>query len=159
MPIDIQGFTRKMQRMQGLPRQVARNLLQDGARFLQDKLIEEILNGQDGTDYPKDYPPTVTVDVGGYVGVVSGNLRRSVEVDDRGFIQLIFSDGSGGVGSYNIKVDNLTRQRYGIGFFEIAVELYGDFIVETFLEEITDFVRRVTADRSYEYENPFPAAG
>jgi hypothetical protein len=156
MPIDIQGFNRKIAKMRGLPREVARNLLQDGARFLQDKLVEEILRGESGTDYPKSYPPTVSVETEGYVGVVSGNLRRSVRVDDRGFIQFIFSDGAGGVGSYNIKVDNRTRARYGIGFFEIAVELYGEFITETFLEEITRFVKRVSEGRSYQYENPFP---
>lgn len=157
MAVDLKGFRQKMDKAGGLVPSV-RMLLQDAGQYMEARLRDDVLNGETGKDYPKSYPASVTQGGRGYVGVISSNLRDSIQTYDRGEVVLIISDPRAApVAEYNIKIDDWAREKYGMGYFEIAVELYGGFIEKAFVKEIARFARAMKSGQRYNYQNPFPA--
>lgn len=157
MAVDLKGFREKMASAGGL-QILTRNLVQDGASYLQAKIADEVLNGETGTEYPKNYPASVSQGATGFVGVVSGNLRRSIEVIDKRTFALIISDpGAAPVAVYNVVINEWAKERYGMGYFEITAELYGDLVEKILAKEVLRFARSINTGRRYQYRNPFPA--
>jgi len=157
MPVNLSGFRRKMDAA-GRLAPVARALLQDAGQYMQARIVDDVLNGEAGNSYPKSYPASVTQGASGFVGVVSGNLKRSIKTQEKGQVMLIFTDsGSSPVATYNIVIDNWAREKYGMGYFEIAVELYAGVIEKAFFKVIRDFARSANTGKRYNYTNPFPA--
>lgn len=157
MVVDLKGFRKKMASAGGL-QPLTRKLVQDGASYLQAKVVDDVLNGDTGAEYPKTYPASVSLGATGFVGVVSGNLKRSIEVVDKNTFALIISDpGAAPVAVYNVVINEWAKERYGMGYFEITAELYGDLVEKILAKEIIKFARSISTGRSYRYRNPFPA--
>lgn len=157
MPIDLSGFRKKIDAAGGI-NTVVKNLLQDAGQYMEARIADDVLNGDSGKDYPKSYPVNVSKGSKGFVGVVSGNLKRSIQTRETGNIILVFSDSSAApVAGYNIYINEWAKDRYGMGYFEIAVELYSGVIEKALIETLTEFARSVGAGKAYRYQNPFPA--
>jgi hypothetical protein len=157
MPVDLTGFRRKMNAAGGLL-SVVKPLLQDAGQYMEARIADDVLNGEDGKEYPKNYPASVSQGATGFVGVVSGNLKRSIQTREKGYTVLILSDARAApVATYNIVIDNWAREKYGMGIFEISIELYGGVIEKAFRDTLTDFARAASAGKRFNYSNPFPA--
>jgi hypothetical protein len=156
MPIDTKGFDRKMSRMQNEMRRVLRALIRDAAAYLQSRIVGEVINGPAGLDSPKSgYPSGVSTGESGFVGVQTGNLKRSIQNRKESELEWrIFSENV--ISPYNEYVDSWSREKYGKGFFDIALELYSKGMLKLFADELSRFVRAVSSGSIYNYQNPFP---
>lgn len=142
-------------------------LVRDAAVFLQEKVKDEVLNGETGTDYPKSYPGSISKGAKGFVGVVSGQLRNAIDIDVTEISKhesSVFLNGSlaaigvnsAGYSNYGEIMAVWAKHKYGENYFEIAISLYGTFVNEKFIESIKEFFRQVNANQNPTYKNPFP---
>lgn len=157
MPINRAGFDKKMRRMSGEMRATLRALIRDGAAYLAARITDEVVNGPSGQNYPKSgYASGVSQGESGFVGVVSGGLKRSIQLHRETDLEwTVFSENV--VAPYNADVDSWAREKYGMGFMDIAIELYSAGVLKLFAQELTRFVSAVSNDITYRYQNPFPA--
>lgn len=166
MAIIDRFFSKKMNRLRAQFLDLATKMHQDAAIYLQSKITEEILNGPPGSDYPKTgYPAGVSAGASGFVGVVSGNLRRSIQpqpVDP--FRSHVGIDGgaaaigvsSPGYRNYAEIVAKWSKEKYGMNYFEITASIHGEFIKEKMREEIRRLLKAISKNQPYRYSNPFP---
>lgn len=157
MSVDKRGLESKKIILNQLPK-VLQFLVEDGAKFLVDRIEGEVLKGPDGNVYPKTgYATGIAQGQTGFIGVVSGNLRRDVdERQGKDKYQKTVFMRSGGSSDYVQDAANFVFQKYGADFMEIAVQLYGDFLYNTMRKEVGRFFAAVNARRGYNYQNPFP---
>jgi hypothetical protein len=158
---DLTNFNKKFNELNDGFRNLLAFLVRDAAVFIQGKLKNEILNGEAGMNYPKTYPSSISEGETGFVGVVSGNLRNSIELDfselQSKLVAVVFMDSSfGAIGDYGEKIIRWTTEKYGANFFEITFQLYGNFVGEKIAEAVTDFFRQVENGQTPKYKNPFP---
>lgn len=146
-----------MSRMRGDMKQLLRNLIRDAAAYLSGKIVDEVINGPAGLEYPKSgYASGISLGESGFVGVGIGKLKDSIESKKEGDLEWrIFTENI--VAPYNQYVDNWAKEKYGRGFFDIALELYSKGILKLFTGELARFVRAVSDDKIYNYRNPFPS--
>lgn len=153
------GLDKKVQLMQERFSKILSFLVRDAATFLQEKLKDEILNGEPGENYPKSYPSTISQGESGYVGYISGNLRNAIEIDvseiakHEAFVYL--DESIANVGDYGRWIADWASRKYGQDYFEITLTLYGQFVNTKFIETINAFFRQVNRGVSPTYQNPF----
>ena len=142
-------------------------LVRDAAVFLQERLVAEVLNGEDGDKYPKSYPSSISKGAKGFVGQNSGFLKDAIDVnlDDIAkhessvFLNASLSPigvNSGSYTNYGEIVAVWAKHKYGENYFEITISLYGTFVNEKFIESIKEFFRQVNSGANPTYKNPFP---
>lgn len=159
MPVDSSGFKKKVARMRAqLLGKGIEALVQDAATFLQEKIVDEIINGPAGSVYPKSgYPSGVAKGQSGYVGVNTGQLKASIAVDKQTFTKYLVSPdpGRAAVGDYFEEVAKWAERKYGQNYMQIAVTLWGDFIKAKMSTTVRELVRAINKGRIYNYQNPF----
>lgn len=156
MPVDKSRFEAKMK----LARQAfdtnGPKLLEDAGSYLTAKLVQEILNGASGTDYPKPYPSGISEGASGFVGVITSNLRRSIGAEKVSQFEIRVQQINETLAPYHDEMINWSAQKYGKNFYEIAVQLYGPAIAK----EIIAFAARIMKEadnlKKFSYKNPFP---
>ena len=159
--INSKGFEEKVNKLRKLLPDTGEKLIQDATVFLQEKLVDEILNGPAGKNYPKSgYPTNVSRGESGYVGVNSGNLRRSIDTEIKilaGSLvgQVFVNAGLSPVGDYAVPVAGWSSAKYGANYMEIAEELWSEFVLDKAGKELARLVRSVSQRKSYRYRNPF----
>lgn len=160
-------------------------LVRDAAVFLQEKLKDEVLNGQTGEkgqlsieiaadengkrkrSYTKSYPSAIQKGAKGFVGVISGNLRNAIDIDvteiSKHESSVFLNASLSAIGVTSDKYSNYgeimavwAEYKYGKDYFEITTELYGTFVNEKFIESIKEFFRQVNSGANPTYKNPFP---
>lgn len=143
--------------MEGEMKATLRALVRDAATYLTDKVVDEVISGPEGGDYPKvGYASGISPGEKGFIGVDSGGLRRSIQLrKDNDLKWDIFSENV--VANYNKYVDSWAKEKYGKGFFDITLELYSQGVLNLFSQELARFVRAVTNNQVYQYRNPFPS--
>ncbi|NRA52143.1 MAG: hypothetical protein HRU12_23690 [Phaeodactylibacter sp.] len=157
MALNSSGFDRKIQALSRAP-EIAGKLARDGALYIQHVMIEEVLNGPAGKDYPKTgYPASVAPGASGFVGVNSGNLRRSVQVKHKKDESIVFINQGGSGVDYANYIAKWSEQQYGQDFISITVFLYSAFLFAVQEKEFRRFLNTVSVGLPYQYRNPFPA--
>ena len=161
------GFVNKVRLMNERFDKLLSFLVRDAAVFLQDKLKSEVLNGETGDKYPKNYPSSVSKGATGFVGVVSGQLRNAIDIDITQISQhesFVFLNGSiaaigvnsGSYSNYGEIMAVWSKYKYGQDYFEITISLYGQYVNQMFIDTIKDFFAQVNRGVSPTYKNPFP---
>jgi len=164
LKVDFPQLKRKISSFNGLFTTLQR-LHRDAAIYIQGRLVESILAGETGTNYPKSYPSSITEGVGGYVGVVSGQLRQSIQQKSTGkYSSRIFVDptaaaiGAGPNSKYQTYAEFIadwSQEKYGRNFMQIAVELYGEYVTERISFEMNRLIKSLNSGTPYFYKNPF----
>lgn len=112
------------------------NAPKDGATYFQEAVVSGVINGQ-------------------YVGVISGNLKRSIEV----FITSRFSAAvvsDIGIAPYTMEVRERTYRKYGEDFYQITLRVYGDDAYKGLLKEWRRMMTIVARGGTYHYQNQLP---
>lgn len=111
------------------------NSHRDMATHFQHKLVDEVAAGQ-------------------FVGVISGNFRRSWEVLPLGpFATAIASELA--VAPYAPFVIAWSQRKYGRNVMQITLNIYGDEAQRKLKDEFERLVSRVNSGKTYRYKNPF----
>lgn len=115
----------------------------DAGTYYERTLVEGVINGQ-------------------YVGVISGNLRRSFKTKPAGLGRAILehderiaSDENGR--PYGKKVLDWSVKKYGKSYIRITTEKTTPRILGNALVEFNRMILRTNLRRKYRYRNPFPA--
>lgn len=159
--IDTSGFDDKIQKLRTLFPETGEKLIQDATAFLREKLTDEILNGPAGSVYPKSgYPSLVDRGSSGFVGVNSGNLRRSIDTEIKVIAgslvgQVFVNAGLSPVGDYAVPVAGWSRNKYGLNYMEIAQELWGQYVLDKAGKVLARLVTNVSQGKVFRYRNPF----
>lgn len=133
--LDTLGFRKKMKALRTMTA-FYEQAPRDAAAAYQEGIVAGVINGQ-------------------YVGVISGNLKRSVEIAlTSRFSAAVVSDLS--IAPYSPGVRKNTRERYGEDFYQIAMRIYGPEIEERLRSEWRRGMATVNTRDRYTYENPFP---
>jgi hypothetical protein len=112
------------------------NAPRDGATYFQEAVVSGVINGQ-------------------YVGVISGMLKRSVEVlITSRFSAAVVSDL--GIAPYSIEVRERTFRKYGEDFYQITLRIYGDDAYKALFKEFKRMMSIVARGGTYEYQNQLP---
>jgi len=157
MSVDISGYIKKRNRLLRIL-EVSQNLIEDATTFLQGKIVDEIINGPVGSDYPKSgYASAIGVGQSGFIGVNSGQLRNSIQQEIGRFQSKILVDFSAApVQAYAESAAQFTVDRYGLNYMQIGLQIYGEFIKKTMRQEFFKFIQAIDKGRTYTYKNPFP---
>lgn len=155
MNVDNGGAKRKLLAMQSFTNKFPL-FLKDAGAYIMAKIVDSILNGESGENYPKSYPEAVSEGQGGYVGVVTSNLRRSIGItlEDQGMVVLI-SQVNKALAPYHNDMLLWTEEKYGMTFYEIAVKLYGAKVATEMLRFIKDLVIKANQGKELRYSNRF----
>lgn len=112
-----------------------RNIHKDAIIFLQDRLLSRVIGGQ-------------------YVGVISGNLRRSQVIDFGEYTSEMRPNFT--IAPYAGYVANWAFHKYGRDYYKILVDLYGKFVVQKIEKEFNRMIDLLNEGKRYKYKNPFP---
>jgi len=154
MAVNDQGAQRKINRASiGLPI-VAGKVLQDAATYINSKLVDTVLNGSSGKDYPKGYPGGTDSEAG-FVGVISSNLRRSIGIEKAGEFEYQVTQIQSELAPYHDNVVNWSKRKYGLNFYEIALKLYGPRIAKEIVAVLVKVARDLGRGSQPNYRNPF----
>lgn len=156
MPVDQSGFDRKMKLQQQAFDKAGPKIVEDAGTYLSAKLVQEILNGASGPNYPKPYPAGISEGATGFVGVITSNLRRSIGVERMNEFEVRIRQINETLAPYHDEMVNWSQAKYGKNFYEIAVELYGPAIAKTILATLTRIVKDAGSLKRLSYQNPFP---
>lgn len=112
------------------------NAPKDGATYFQEAVVSGVINGQ-------------------YVGVISGNLKRSVEVYlTSRFSAAVVSDK--GIAPYTVDVRERTYRKYGEDFYQITLRIYGDDAYQALFKEWKRAMTAIANGTTYKYRNQLP---
>ena len=150
------GFDKKMRLARTTVQKQLPFLIQDAAAYTLGKLVQEVLNGQSGTDYPKQYPTAVAEGATGFVGVVTSNLRRSIQMQQNGDYEIQIRQVFQALAPYHDEMITWSVERYGMSFYSIAVQLYGEFVGARMVTWMLRVINGVDEGREIGYRNPFP---
>jgi hypothetical protein len=131
------GARKKQQAMRSAVETFAQNIPLDACSFFDTNTSQGVISGQ-------------------YVGVISGNLRRSLTVERLG----PHSAGLGsdlGIAPYASAVRARTAKKYGRDFYRIALKMFRSRAVLAVNAEYARLRGVVASARQYTYRNPFPA--
>lgn len=156
MPVDTDGFDKKMKALRNF-RSTFPKFVQDAASYLNAKLVGSILNGAPGEQYPKPYPAGITDNVGGYVGIQTSNLRRSIgiELEDNGMVARI-GQVNEALAPYHKYVVDWSAAKYGKNFYQIAIQLYGPKVAKEMFDFLKAFADAADKGQTVVYRNRFP---
>lgn len=135
--IDAKRFYAKLKNMQSMV-YFFENIHLDAAAYLQQKEINEVLNGQ-------------------YVRRISGNLRRSQEVIPVSpVLSVVATELS--IAPYALAVLERTRRKYGRNFLRITLDLFAGEVQRLMRAEFDRMMEVINSGQPYKYQNPFPDA-
>lgn len=134
---------------------VLKPLVQDAATFITQELVEKILNGETGLNYPKTYPGSVREGASGFVGVVTSNLRRSIGIQNESELVVIVRQIDSQIAPYHDRILEWSREKYGLSFYQIAIRLYGAEVAQTIVRVIVSAVRQIGRGQFPRYVNKF----
>jgi len=142
--IDTSGWLKKRDALRKNVSEAAEFGLIDAGEWFHGMLAQTIING----GHPRVRP---------YVGVVTGNLKRSVKNRplSTGKVR-VYIDVAGGQVPYAPDVLRWSKIKYGRSFMEIAVEKFSKPIVRIMTKELARAVEAASNGQSYEYKNNFP---
>ena len=108
----------------------------DAATYFQEAVVSGVINGQ-------------------YVGVISGDLKRSVEVYPTSkFSAAVVSDL--GIAPYAPEVRESNLRKYGEDFYEITLRHYGKEAHQALLQEWKRMISSIDRGVRYTYRNQLP---
>lgn len=157
--IDRANYDKKMKAFQEGLNKLLLNLHKDAASYLQMKIVDDVLDGPEGTIYPKTgYASGISEGQTGFVGIVSGNLKSSIQaINEKYQSQVVVDPSIAPVADYYKEVAAWSEEKYGKNYMEIAFELYSEFLNQKMYEEVIRFLTAVNQRTNYTYQNPFPA--
>lgn len=156
MSVNSSGFRRKMKLAREDFARVVPMIVEDAATYLLLQLVEDVLNGETGTNYPKSYPNTIQSGATGFVGVITSNLRRSIDFRKENEYRAFITNVRSGLAPYHDDVIEWSKKRYGKDFYEITVQLYGKQVVTEIEKAFRRMLRSWSGGRSFQYSNQFP---
>lgn len=134
MEISVEGWglRQKLHALQTLI-EFFENAPYTAAAFLAEAIITGVINGQ-------------------YVGVITGNLKRSVDVAevDR-FTAAIVSDLS--MAPYSIEVREKNLKKYGEDFYQIGLRIYGEEAARMMAEEWEKAIKAINERKPYKFSH------
>lgn len=136
--INTRGLRAKIENLKRF-RQSLIFIHQDAAAWFKLKLIDEIINGQ-------------------FVGVITGNLRRSHAV--RPFSKsktIILVPQSAPAAPYAGIVARRTKGRFGRTYLELTKFFFEDQLREIAVKEMSRAIKKINLRQRYVYANPYPA--
>jgi len=138
--VDLTGFNSKMTALLSLGDSFE-SLKEDATAYFLNRLTNEVINGV-------------------YVGVISGNHKRSYSLQnsDKGgsrFIQFIESDLA--IAPYSLDLAKRSKSRHGKVFVELTKFFWGKQIGDIMAKEVVRMTEAVSIGKRYVYRNPFPA--
>ena len=156
MPVDSSGFKKKMKLARSNFDKVGPMIIEDAATYLLLQLVEDVLNGETGTNYPKSYPSTISQGATGFVGVITSNLRRSMDFRKLDKYTAYITNVRSGLAPYHNDVIEWSKNRYGKDFYEITVQLYGKQVIDEIAKALTRMLKSWNDGREFQYTNQFP---
>lgn len=136
--IDTSGLRAKLRNLKRF-RDSLTFVHQDGAAWFKGKLINEVINGQ-------------------FVGVITGNLRRSHVV--RPFSKdktLILVPQSAPAAPYAPLVARRVRNKFGQDYIELTRFFFEEDLIKIATDQISRMIKAVNQRRRVVYTNPYPA--
>ena len=155
MSVDFTGFNKKINALRRMANSALPSFIEDAGVFLLVKLVDEIINGTPGEAYPKNYPSGVSSGAAGFVGVVSGNLRRSIQLEPDGPLAVEIKQTLKDLAPYHDFVINFSKERYGKNFYEITVEIYGPVVAQKLVQVASRLSSQIDSRGEFVYRNPF----
>lgn len=111
------------------------NVHRDAAAYLQQRMVDDVLAGQ-------------------YVGVISGNLRRSQEVAPTSrFSTILFTDIV--IAPYALFVLGWSRETYGQDYLRITLQLFEGNTRAIMQREFLRMMESIRKRDVYKYQNQF----
>lgn len=153
--IDDKRFRKKMELAQSQADMIFPKLIEDAATFMNLKLVDSILNGMSGKNYPKQYPGGVSEGASGFVGVVTSNLRRSIGIEKVNKFEARIRQIQTTLAPYHDEIIAWSKEKYGLNFYEIAIRLYGPRVTREIFDTIKQIARDVDLLKKSGYQNPF----
>ena len=111
------------------------NIHKDAIVYLQRKLLERVIGGQ-------------------YVGVISGNLRRSQIVNFGRYISEMRPNFT--IAPYARYVADWAFSKYGANYYGILLRLFGKDTYNRMKAEFRRMLKFLNKGQAYQYKNPFP---
>lgn len=134
--IDISGWDDQLRGLNAIANVTVPALVQDGAVYYKGRLLNNVIAGQ-------------------YVGVISGQLRRSFGLRPLSARSIeVKADLT--VASYAPRVLRWSAAKWGRNYLQITTAFYGKDIIDGFQEEIAAAVRAIGRGRIPKYSNPYP---
>lgn len=152
---DSKRFKQKMALAKNAARVIFPELVKDSAAYVNAKLVGAILNGASGSDYPKPRPAGIGAD-GGYVGVVTSNLRRSIGINRVSEFVYVVRQVNAALAPYHDQVVNWSEQQYGLNFYDITRQLYGPKVANEIFNVLSGIAQDIDNLKKPSYRNPFP---
>lgn len=156
MGVNSSGFRNKMKLARRDFARVGPMIVEDAATYLLLQLVEDVLNGETGTNYPKSYPSGISPGATGFVGVVTSNLRRSMDIRKLNEYKARITNVRAGLAPYHNDVIEWSKKRYGKDFYEITVELYGKQVITEVFKALRRMIRSWENGQPFQYSNQFP---
>lgn len=154
-PVDISGFQKKIKLAQKKVDEDLPKLIKDTATYVLAKLVDEILNGASGTNYPKAYPGSISQGGKGFVGVITSNLRRSIGIDPINKYEVIIRQNVSSLAPYHDDIIKWSENKYGKNFYEITIAIHGANVQRKIFETLDKLIDDVDKGRKGTYSNPF----
>lgn len=156
MAVNDEGARRKIEAARKLADVQLAQFVEDAASYTQAKLVDSVMNGASGTSYPKAYPGSITPGVGGYIGVVTSNLRRSIGQVRLNKHLIIIKQVSDQLAPHHDKMILWSTRRYGINFYDITAQLYRGKVGIELFRVLRAMLKQITEGKAANYKNPFP---
>lgn len=155
MAVDSTGFRRKMDLLRKFNDDNVINYLNAAAFFVVNKLVDEVLAGQEGFDYPKDYPSSVKEGETGFIGIVTNRLRDSMGYESPTQFQRIIKQTSPSLAPYFRDATDHVKNRYGIGIMEITIQLYGEEVLQEAQRMLSKAIQDIKNGNLQPYKSGF----
>lgn len=90
---------------------------------------------------------------GQYVGVITGNLRRSVSVDSQPTKSRVYHNLA--IAPYTPNVARRTKEKYGQTFHQIGLAQFRPIMQQAQSKELSRMIRAYNSGRPYNFQNPY----
>ena len=113
------------------------NIHRDMIAHIQDRMVNDVINYQ-------------------FVGVITGNLRRSMTIefnDPEQGVSTLYSDLR--IAPYSPFVAGWSAKKWGRNFWRICLELYGAKTVQRAIIEYKRMISVLNKNQRYKYKNPY----